>query len=387
MKKGNLGFGILCICYLLFFVTMGVYTPYLNVYYERVGLSGSQMGMIHSCGYIAAMLFSPLWGAITDKTHKYKAMASFLILATGITGLIWQQQTEFLWIFVASLFLSVFRSNIGNVLDAFCVEYSKQNKKEFSLIRSMGSLGYLAGSFVVGNLMFEIFHIQGPYMQVLFGIALLFVALMLFVKEPNFSSEVKEDHNLKSNLKELLHNKDYIFILFVSFFTMMILDSTNNYIGNHLVMTMNLEDSAIGLVTCAMVLPEVFIVMNFHHLIRKYGTKKTYLFAIVTQVIRCVIYTLTSNMYVFMAASVVHGFMVGCGTVCIVSYIHKKVPTYMLATAMTIYGGFTVVGYALQSQLFGIIYQMFGSHMIFITTVVFTMIAFFMVLKTKRFDD
>lgn len=387
MKKGNFGFGILCICYLLFFVTMGVYTPYLNVYYERVGLNGSQMGMIHSCGYIAAMLFSPLWGAITDKTHKYKAMASFLILATGITGLIWQQQTEFLWIFVASLFLSVFRSNIGNVLDAFCVEYSKQNKKEFSLIRSMGSLGYLVGSFVVGNLMFEIFHIQGPYMQVLFGIALLFVVLMLFVKEPDFSNEVKEDHNLKSNLKELLYNRDYIFILFVSFFTMMILDSTNNYIGNHLIMTMKLEDSAIGLVTCAMVLPEVFIVMNFHHLIRKFGTKKTYLFAIVTQIIRCVIYTLASNIYVFMAASVVHGFMVGCGTVCIVSYIHKKVPTYMLATAMTVYGGFTVVGYALQSQLFGIIYQMFGSHMIFITTVVFTTIAFFMVLKTKRFDD
>ena len=387
MKKGNLGFTILCICYLLFFLTMGVYTPYLNLYYERVGLTGSQMGTISSAGYIAAMLFSPLWGAITDKTHKYKAMASFLILATGITGLIWQRQTEFLWIFVASLFLSVFRSNIGNVLDALCVEYSKQNNKEFSLIRSMGSLGYLAGSFIVGNFMFEFFHIQGPYMQVLFGIALLFVCLMLFVKEPEFSNEVSKDHNLKSNMKELLHNHDYIFILFLSFFSMMILDSTNNYIGNHLIMTMGLEDNAIGIVTCAMVLPEIFIIMNFHKLIKKFGTRKTYLIAIVTQIIRCAIYTTTSNLYVFMLASVVHGFMVGSGTVCIVSYIHKKVPTYMLATAMTIYGGFTVVGYALQSQLFGIIYQLFGSHMIFITTIIFTVIALFMVLRTKRFDD
>lgn len=387
MKKENIGFVILCICYLLFFITMGVYTPYLNLYFERVGLSGSQMGMIHSFGYIAAMLFSPVWGAITDRTHKYKMMVSFLIMATAFTGMIWQQQREFIWIFIMSIFLYIFRSNIGNVLDGLCVEYSKQNHKEFSFIRSMGSLGFLVGSFVIGNLMYEVFNIQGPYMQVLFIAAVLFTFLMIFVKEPNFKTEVKEEHDFKSNIKELLHNKDYIFILFLSFFSMMILDSAVNYIGNHLIMTMHLQDSTIGLNTCAMVLPEIFIVMNFHRFMRKYGMKKVFLFATLTQMLRFFIYTFTSHFYVFLAASVVHGLMVGAGTVAIISFIHKKVPTYMLATAMTIYGGFTVVGYAIQSQLFGYIYQMFGSNMIFIVTLFFTAIACLMTLKTKRFDS
>ena len=62
MKKLDRGFMILCISYLLFYITMGVYSPYLNLYFERVGLNGSQIGLINSCGYIAAMIFSPIWG-------------------------------------------------------------------------------------------------------------------------------------------------------------------------------------------------------------------------------------------------------------------------------------------------------------------------------------
>ena len=78
--------------------------------------------------------------------------------------------------------------------------------------------------------------------------------------------------------------------------------------------------------------------------------------------------------------------MIGVSSVGFVSYIHKKVPTYMLATAMTVYGSFTVVTYALQAQLFGIVYELFGSNMIFIIAMIFACIALCMVLKTKRFD-
>lgn len=386
MKKENTGFLILCICYLLYFITMGVYTPYLNLYYERIGLSGSQIGMINSFGYIAAMLLSPLWGAITDKTHKYKAMVSTLVMATALTGIIWQKQSIFFWILMTSLFLNIFRSNIVNILDALCIQYCKENNREFSLIRSMGSLGYLLGSFLIGNLMFELFNIQGPYIQVMLVIAVIFEILMLFVKEPAFETQTHDNHNFKSNIKELMHNRDYIFILILTFFTAMIMDSANFYIANHLISTMGLKDSVIGLSTCAMVLPEVFIIMRYHRFMRQWGLKNVFTVAIMTQILRFAIYAFTSNVYIFMLASTMHGIMVGAGTVGVVTYIHKKIPSYMLATAMTMYGGFTVIGYAFQSQLLGTVYQLFGSHMIFIVTLTFTGIALLLTIKSKRFD-
>ena len=153
-----------------------------------------------------------------------------------------------------------------------------------------------------------------------------------------------------------------------------------------MVSTLQLPDSAIGLNTCAMVLPEVFIIMNIHKMIRKIGLKKSFLLACVTQILRCILYATSSSLPVIMIGSLVHGIMIGVGTVGVVDFIHKKIPSHMLARAMTVYGGFTVISYAIQAQAYGFVYQMFGSHMIFIITLVCTAVALLMTLKTKRLD-
>lgn len=384
MKNYRYSYIALCASYLLYYISLGAFSPFLNIYYERIGLSGSQIGFITSAGYIVAMLFSPVWGAITDKNHKYKSMIAFLSLTTTLLTILWKQQTFFLFIFIFSLLLNIFRSNIGNLLDALAIQSCKENNKEFSFVRAMGSLGYLIASFGIGNFLFEKFQLQGPYIQILAIGNVLLVLCLLFIKPITHqkSETVKEE----GNFLELFKNKDYVFILFLCFFTIIVNDSTINYLGNHLVSTLQLPDSAIGLNTCAMVLPEVFIIMNIHKMIRKIGLKKSFMIAIITQILRCILYATSTSLPIFMIGSLVHGLMIGVGTVGVVDYIHKKIPSHMMARAMTVYGGFTVISYAIQAQAYGFVYQMFGSHMIFIITLVCTAIALLMTLKTKRLD-
>lgn len=384
MKNYRYSYIALCASYLLYYISLGAFSPFLNIYYERIGLSGSQIGFITSAGYIVAMLFSPVWGAITDKNHKYKSMIAFLSLTTTLLTILWKQQTFFLFIFIFSLLLNIFRSNIGNLLDALAIQSCKENNKEFSFVRAMGSLGYLIASFGIGNFLFEKFQLQGPYIQILAIGNVLLVLCLLFIKP--ISHQKSETVKEEGNFLELFKNKDYVFILFLCFFTIIVNDSTINYLGNHLVSTLQLPDSAIGLNTCAMVLPEVFIIMNIHKMIRKIGLKKSFMIAIITQILRCILYATSTSLPIFMIGSLVHGLMIGVGTVGVVDYIHKKIPSHMMARAMTVYGGFTVISYAIQAQAYGFVYQMFGSHMIFIITLVCTTIALLMTLKTKRLD-
>ncbi|MBQ7891745.1 MAG: MFS transporter [Erysipelotrichaceae bacterium] len=384
MKNYRYSYIALCASYLLYYISLGAFSPFLNIYYERIGLSGSQIGFITSAGYIVAMLFSPVWGAITDKNHKYKSMIAFLSLTTTLLTILWKQQTFFLFIFIFSLLLNIFRSNIGNLLDALAIQSCKENNKEFSFVRAMGSLGYLIASFGIGNFLFEKFQLQGPYIQILAIGNVLLVLCLLFIKP--ISHQKSETVKEEGNFLELFKNKDYVFILFLCFFTIIVNDSTINYLGNHLVSTLQLPDSAIGLNTCAMVLPEVFIIMNIHKMIRKIGLKKSFMIAIITQILRCILYATSTSLPIFMIGSLVHGLMIGVGTVGVVDYIHKKIPSHMMARAMTVYGGFTVISYAIQAQAYGFVYQMFGSHMIFIITLVCTAIALLMTLKTKRLD-
>lgn len=377
-------FGILGFLYFLFFITMGTYTPYLNIYYERLGFNGSQMGLISAVGLILAMICSPLWGAITDKTHRYKSMIAFLLIANAISALVWFKQTFFLSVFVTSLFVSVFRSNINHLLDGLAIQFCHKEGLDFGKIRSLGSFGYLFGSFIIGNCLFLLFKKEGPYIYVLAFAAILAACLLIFVPSP--SVETKKEVRFKENIKALIKNQDFIFITCFSFFSSMVMDSCVNYIGNHVVSTLNETDFVIGLATCAMVLPEIFIMMKVNRMFQRHGVKTIYLLSCILQIIRFLCYAFVDNTSIFLLVSMVHGFMVAVGTVGNVTFIHQKVPTEMLATAMSVYGSVTIIGYACLAQLFGVVYQLWGSCAIFLIGFFFTCVAFLMVLKTKRLE-
>ena len=84
--------------------------------------------------------------------------------------------------------------------------------------------------------------------------------------------------------------------------------------------------------------------------------------------------------------AIVHMLMTGVGAVANMNYINKVVDTSMLTTAVSLYTGIYLVGQALYTQLFGVVYQLYGSHMIFLVTALMSFIGLVMVVRTKHFN-
>ena len=69
-------------------------------------------------------------------------------------------------------------------------------------------------------------RLKGPYIQVLAIGNILLVLCLLFVKPITVTkTEAKKE---EGNFLELFKNKDYVFILFLCFFTIIVHDSTIN---------------------------------------------------------------------------------------------------------------------------------------------------------------
>lgn len=374
---------ILCLFYILHYISMGVYSPYLNVYYERLGLSGSQFGLINSLGLLFAMGVAPIWGMISDATQNTKKVIAFLFLATGITMVIWHQMRSFPWILIFAIALSMFRSSIDSLADSVSIAYTTKHHQDYSIIRSMGSLGYLLGSFVIANGLYAL-GFQGPYVYVVLICALAGSYLILQV--PDTRTKEKEKISFLANIKQLFKNQDYLFILVMMFLTTMITDSFVNYTGNHLIHTLHQKDSMIGIFSCAMVLPEIWIVMHGNRWFKKMGTKNMYLLACLGQVIRTLTYAFTQNIFLFLLASMFHGLTIMVGTVGNVSFIHRKVDKKMLATAMSFYSSLYIIGSAILAQVFGFLYQYVSSNSIYMVATVASLGALCLVYKTKRLD-
>ena len=113
MKKldANKTYLLICLFYIVYYITLGVVGPYMNVYYERLGFGGSQIGLITSLGMIASMMITPIWGILSDKTKNPRAVIAFILVMAGLTSIVWSTQTAFLPVLILSVVLSVFRQS------------------------------------------------------------------------------------------------------------------------------------------------------------------------------------------------------------------------------------------------------------------------------------
>lgn len=374
-----------CIFYFFYYITLGVYSPYLNVYYERLGFSGSQIGNINSLGLLFAMFITPLWGVVSDKTKKHKLVLATAVISTAVMLYIWSLQRSFISVLVTAIFLHMCRSDIGSLADSMCIKFCNEYHYDYSIIRALGSFGYVFGCFALGNFASYLGY-NGPYVYI-FCICSA-VALLCITRFPKEDEEnaikQEEPFNLKDDGKQLIKNKDFIYALLLMVLSSAVMDVITGYVGNHLVITLKQSDALIGISTLAMVAPEVIIVMKAQKIFDKLGYRNLYLLGCGTQVLRLLVYAFIPNIFAFLLVSTFHGFAIAAICVGNVNFLYRTVDRKLLATGMSIYNAGYIISTAAFNQLFGTLYETRGSGSMFFIAALISLIGLLMVIFSKR---
>ena len=339
-----------------------------------------------SLGLIASMLITPLWGILSDKFKNPRAVIAFLLAMTGVTSLIWSMQKVFVPVLILSVVFAVFRQNTSSLIDAFGVQVCDEQKKDFGFARSMGSLGYLLGSFVIANILFA-FGFSGPYMQVYVFCSFVGAVMILFIPHRYQMEADKSNEKLSTHLVELLKNRDYLFILVMMLCTIMVMDTVMNYAGNHLIYTLNQSDSMIGIASFAQVFPEILILMVANRIFSKMKTSQIFMVGALAQIVRFTLCASSSSIVVFLTATALNGVSIAVCSVAYVSYIHQKVNPNVLNSAMAIYATVYTIGSAILNQVFGFVYQYGTSYHLFWISASTALVAFVLILFNRRLDQ
>jgi len=307
------------------------------------------------------------------------------MICTAICAYIWGKQNIYIYVLIISIIFTIFRSSINPLSDSLTVNYCAKKGHDFGKIRAIGSLGYVVGSFVIANIASH-FGLQGPYIYIVVISLLLSVGILFFYPSIELVKEDKQQKNYKEDIKKLLENKNYIFIIIVMLFTNQLMDSAGGYVGNHLINNLSGNQSTIGLYTLIAALPEVLFIMLISNIIHRWGYKKLYLVACVIQILRCIAYAFIGSLPLFLIISVVHTVMTGVGSVAHLNYMNKVVDSKVMTTALSLYTSIYLIFQAIYTQIFGIVYELFGSRYIFLATALLTLVGFMIVYRSKRFD-
>lgn len=151
--RGARGLLITKVYFLLFYAAIGTITPFLNVYLEKNGLTGAQIGVISSLPPLISLLASPFWSAIADRWQIHRTILTLLPLLAGLTSLLFLTSVQFLPVLGIIVTMTFFRNPVSALVDSTAVSLVKQSGSTYGRQRLWGSLGFATVSYTMGRLL------------------------------------------------------------------------------------------------------------------------------------------------------------------------------------------------------------------------------------------
>ena len=122
--------------YLFFYAAGAALIPFLPVYYEDLGLSGSQIGLLTGLPPLVMLFGASLWSALADATQRHRAIMALGILGAVASTLMLSQAQAFLWLPPLIIAQAFFAAPIVPLADKFAEACQGEYRAAHSLDRS-----------------------------------------------------------------------------------------------------------------------------------------------------------------------------------------------------------------------------------------------------------
>lgn len=186
-----------------YFALVGMLATYLPLYFESIGLSAFQIGLLIATGQGMRVVGPTLWGWIADHTQQRTAVLRLTALGVGLSFSMLFVGPTFAIVFAAMLLMNFFMTAqmpIGEALASARMRGSADAPRRYGRLRIWGS-----GSFVLVVLTLgPLFDRFGMGLALWAGVALaaVLVVVAFRVTDPGLQTQVQEPVSVRRRLDE-----------------------------------------------------------------------------------------------------------------------------------------------------------------------------------------
>ncbi|GAB4124451.1 MAG: hypothetical protein Fur005_34290 [Roseiflexaceae bacterium] len=344
--------------YFFWFMALGVYGPFVTLYYRDQGLDLAQIGWLLALPGATQIIAGPLWGLFADALRLHRILLPIVVTGYVIFATLVGWFNTFEPIFVLALISAIFSVPVAPLSDSATLALLGEQRERYGAQRVWGAVGWGLSSVVSGMIVeqlglpviFWLCPLMGLF-AALSAIALPGVALAA----PNVFDAAK------SLVRDLRWARFLISAWLVGcasslmhgFLTIYLADlgATNTQIGFAYTLASISELPVMGLSAIAL---------------RRWGTKPLLFCAGLAYAIRLLIYVIAPDPTVALATQLLHGFCFAALWTAGVNEAQRLAPVGLAATAQSLFGA-AVFGMAaiVANILGGIIYQEFGYAVLF----------------------
>ncbi|SMP38066.1 MFS transporter [Anoxynatronum buryatiense] len=312
------------------YFAIGALYSLLALYLERIGFSGTQIGLIMSSGSLMLIFSQPFWGIVCDKTRKTVLVLKVSLIAAGVLALSLPFVRGYLLFLILYAAVHFFQGANAPISDTLGITAANRLGLTFGDFRQYGAIGFAIAVFTVSN----ISEVVGLWIIFPFYFLAYLVAAILFRQE---EPEITDMHvPLIPGLKQLIILPRYRLILAATFFIFGPVVANNNYYGLLFEFTGG-TIAGIGLAFLLFSGSEAPFMKLSGKMIARLGLINTMMMATSISAVRWFWYSTGPEPKWMLIFFVIQGLSVGLYIVSGAQFVSENALPHLKTTAMTLY--------------------------------------------------
>lgn len=324
--------------YLGYYLAIGAFLPYINLYYERMGLSGVQIGSLAAITVLVGSLAALFLGGMADAFTWQNRILSIALFLCPISVFLLSNATSIQALIIILVLYAFFNSPIIPILDSSALEAAKTYRGNYGNLRLWGTIGWSISTLLVGMLI-ENFEIRWLFYSY---IVFMFFTFVLSLRHSTSMSQVKVP--VRQELSQLLRPHFFIFLL-----SILLLAVTSG--GFHSFFSIyldgiNTSEGMIGLAWTLASLSEIPVMLGAGLIIQKISSGGLLKISFLAYALRWLLLSFISAPFWALLTQLLHGLSFAAFLVGGVTYINQLAPKGLGTTAQAI---FNTVSFGLAS--------------------------------------
>ena len=342
------------------FAAMAFVMPFLVLYYQSLGFTGAQIGLLTGLAPLVTLVSAPFWTGLADKLQRHRLIMS-AVLMVGIAILVvvpWFK--DFIPILLLMILYSAFNAPVSSFIDSATMFMLADQKELYGRIRLGGTLGFGISAAVAGV------FVQDNGLRYAFWGAALLMAIALLVSQELVFGESKTGAAIKQGTHILLADRRWRLFLILALAGGFALAAANTYFFPYL-KELGAAESTMGLALTLGTLSEIPVLFFGNRLLQRFKAYGLLVLAMTITGIRLILSAAAQTPELVLLLQLLNGLTFPAMWIAGVAYADQLAPAGMRATAQGLFGAMVFgLGLAVGSFLGGLLLETWGGHALFL---------------------
>lgn len=340
----------------LLFAGIAFVMPFLVLYYQGLGFSGAQIGILVGLSPLITLVSTPFWTGLADTTHRHRFFMSLaLFVGAGATAAL-PFLHAFFPVLVVGLVFNSFYSPVSSFADSATMYMLADQKEMYGRIRVGGTIGFGLAATLAG------FIVQNYGLKFAFWGGGIIYLLALLVSQKLVHNPTVGEATSRLGALTLLKSRRWLLFLSLALAGGLASSVTNSYLFSY----MKALGSSAGLMGVALTIGTLSEIPTFffgNWLLKRFKSWPLLVMALVITGLRLLALSFSTSPILVLASQLLNGAGFSAMWMAGVSYADENAPLGMSASAQGLFGA-TMYGFgaALGGFVGGLLLENLGGH-------------------------